>query len=176
MPTQLDTNAHALGTADLGHEGPMRQTAWVALHTERLFRRSGIGPGQRVLELGSGVGDVALIVAQLTLPRSGCSRRSARSRQGTASASSSSSNGSSDPWASTSPGRPPCSWREKSRLVPSPGASLCRWRRSSIASIALWGTALAPRPIASGVGAKAASGRGLQRPISSLRLWRSLSW
>jgi SAM-dependent methyltransferase len=40
----------------------------VAPHTERLFRRAGIGPGQRVLELGSGVGDVALIVGRLVGP------------------------------------------------------------------------------------------------------------
>jgi SAM-dependent methyltransferase len=33
--------------------------------TERLFREAGIGPGQRVLDIGSGVGDVALLAARL---------------------------------------------------------------------------------------------------------------
>jgi len=65
MPTPLDTNAYALGTTDFEHERLVRQAAWVAPHTERLFHRAGIGPGQRVLELGSGVGDVALIVGRL---------------------------------------------------------------------------------------------------------------
>jgi ubiquinone/menaquinone biosynthesis C-methylase UbiE len=65
MATPLDTNAYPLGTADIEHERLVRQAAWVAPHTEHLFRRAGIGPGQRVLELGSGVGDVALIVGRL---------------------------------------------------------------------------------------------------------------
>lgn len=43
----------------------MRQAAWLARHTERLFREAGISLGQRVLDLGSGVGDVALIAARL---------------------------------------------------------------------------------------------------------------
>jgi ubiquinone/menaquinone biosynthesis C-methylase UbiE len=65
MGTPLDTNAYPLGTTDFEQERLVRQAAWVAPHTERLFRRAGIGPGQRVLELGSGVGDVALIVGRL---------------------------------------------------------------------------------------------------------------
>jgi ubiquinone/menaquinone biosynthesis C-methylase UbiE len=65
MATPPDTNAYPLGTTDFEHQRLVRQAAWVAPHTERLFRRAGIGPGQRVLELGSGVGDVALIVGQL---------------------------------------------------------------------------------------------------------------
>src|SRR5262249_52498379 len=36
--------------------------------TERLFRESGIGPGHRVLDLGSGVGDVAMLAARLVGP------------------------------------------------------------------------------------------------------------
>jgi len=68
MATPPETNAYPLGSADFEHERLVRQAAWVAPHTERLFRRAGIGPGQRVLELGSGVGDVALIVARLVGP------------------------------------------------------------------------------------------------------------
>jgi ubiquinone/menaquinone biosynthesis C-methylase UbiE len=61
----VDTNPYPLGSADSEHERLIRQAAWVAPHTERFFRRAGIGPGERVLELGSGVGDVALIVGRL---------------------------------------------------------------------------------------------------------------
>jgi SAM-dependent methyltransferase len=56
---------YPLGSTDAEHARLMRQAAWLAPHTERLFREAGIGPGQRVLDLGSGVGDVALIAAQL---------------------------------------------------------------------------------------------------------------
>ena len=34
-------------------------------NTERVFREAGLGPGMRVLDLGSGAGDVALLVARL---------------------------------------------------------------------------------------------------------------
>jgi ubiquinone/menaquinone biosynthesis C-methylase UbiE len=36
--------------------------------TERLFRDAGIGAGQRVLDIGSGVGDVAMLAARLVGP------------------------------------------------------------------------------------------------------------
>ena len=36
--------------------------------TERLFRDAGIGPGQGVLDVGSGVGDVAMLAARLVGP------------------------------------------------------------------------------------------------------------
>ena len=61
----LESNAYPLGTEDFEHARLQRQAVWVAPHTERLFRRAGIGPGQRVLELGSGVGDVSVILARL---------------------------------------------------------------------------------------------------------------
>jgi SAM-dependent methyltransferase len=59
---------YALGSADAEHERLIRQAKWLAAHTERLFREAGIGPGQSVLDLGSGVGDVALIAARLVGP------------------------------------------------------------------------------------------------------------
>jgi ubiquinone/menaquinone biosynthesis C-methylase UbiE len=65
MAPHLETNAYALGSEDFEQERLQRQAVWVAPHSEHLFRRAGIGPGQRVLELGSGVGDVALIVGRL---------------------------------------------------------------------------------------------------------------
>ena len=56
---------YALGYTDAEHEGLIRQAAFLAPKTERFFRAAGIGPGQRVLDLGSGVGDVAVLVARM---------------------------------------------------------------------------------------------------------------
>jgi SAM-dependent methyltransferase len=40
----------------------------LSTQTERLFREAGIGQGQRVLDLGSGLGDVAVLAARLVGP------------------------------------------------------------------------------------------------------------
>jgi SAM-dependent methyltransferase len=42
-----------------------RQAAFLGDTTERLFRAAGVGPGMRILDVGSGAGDVALLAAQL---------------------------------------------------------------------------------------------------------------
>lgn len=68
MTTPTVTNEYALGSDADEHERLIRQAAWLTVHTERFFRRAGIGPGQRVLDLGSGVGDVALIAGGLVGP------------------------------------------------------------------------------------------------------------
>jgi SAM-dependent methyltransferase len=65
MPMSGEPNEYALGSSDAEHERLIRQAAWLTTPTERFFRRAGIGPGQRVLDLGSGVGDVALIAGRL---------------------------------------------------------------------------------------------------------------
>jgi ubiquinone/menaquinone biosynthesis C-methylase UbiE len=59
---------YPLGNTDAEHERLIRQAARVAPITERFFREAGIGPGQRVLDLGSGVGDVAMLAARLVGP------------------------------------------------------------------------------------------------------------
>ncbi len=59
---------YALGSTDAEHGRLMRQATGLAPLTERLFREAGIGPGQRVLDLGSGVGDVAMLAARLVGP------------------------------------------------------------------------------------------------------------
>jgi SAM-dependent methyltransferase len=57
----------------LGHAGAeqdrlIRQAMILAPTTERLFREAGIGPGQRVLDVGAGLGDVSMIAARLVGP------------------------------------------------------------------------------------------------------------
>jgi ubiquinone/menaquinone biosynthesis C-methylase UbiE len=59
---------YALGNTDAEHERLIRQSKWIAPLTERLFREAGVGPGQRVLDIGSGVGDVVLLVARMVGP------------------------------------------------------------------------------------------------------------
>jgi SAM-dependent methyltransferase len=56
---------YALGYTDAEQERLVRQAALIAPYTERLFREAGIGPGHRVLDLGSGMGDVSMLVAGL---------------------------------------------------------------------------------------------------------------
>jgi len=62
------TSDYALGSTDSEHKRLIRQAARLTRLTERLFREAGIGPGQRVLDLGSGVGDVAMLVARIVGP------------------------------------------------------------------------------------------------------------
>ena len=59
---------YPLGNTEAEHERLIRQAARVAPITERFFREAGIGSGQRVLDLGSGVGDVAMLLARLVSP------------------------------------------------------------------------------------------------------------
>src|ERR1044072_8425284 len=59
---------YPLGHPDAGYDRLIRQAAQVAPIPERLFREAGIGSGQRVLDIGSGVGDVAMLVARLVGP------------------------------------------------------------------------------------------------------------
>src|SRR6266576_2860304 len=62
------TSEYVLGYTNGEHERLIRQAARIAPITERLFRSAGIGPGQRVLDIGSGVGDVAMLAARLVGP------------------------------------------------------------------------------------------------------------
>lgn len=56
---------YLLGSSDAEHQRLIRQAIRLAPVTESFFREAGIVPGQRVLDLGSGVGDVAMLVARL---------------------------------------------------------------------------------------------------------------
>ena len=68
MTTSHRSADYPLGNTDAEHERLIRQAARVAPITERFFREAGIGLGQRVLDLGSGVGDVAMLAGRLVGP------------------------------------------------------------------------------------------------------------
>jgi len=68
MATDHPDSGYALGSTDGEHERLIKQAVRFLPFTERLFRDAGVGPGQRVLELGSGMGDVAMLVARLIGP------------------------------------------------------------------------------------------------------------
>jgi ubiquinone/menaquinone biosynthesis C-methylase UbiE len=59
---------YLLGDTVTEHERLIRQAAIFDPFTERLFRDAGVGPGQHVLDIGSGVGDVAMLAARLVGP------------------------------------------------------------------------------------------------------------
>ena len=60
--------SYVLGGTAREHERLSRQARIFNPFTERLFRNAGISRGQRVLDIGSGVGDVAMLVAELVGP------------------------------------------------------------------------------------------------------------
>jgi ubiquinone/menaquinone biosynthesis C-methylase UbiE len=68
MTTSIRSTDYPLGHTDAEHERLIRQAKRVAPITETFFREAGIGPGQRVLDIGSGVGDVAMLVARMVGP------------------------------------------------------------------------------------------------------------
>lgn len=68
MKASGPTPHYSLGSTDAEQERLIWQASRLAPLTERLFREAGIGAGQRILDLGSGVGDVAMLVARLVGP------------------------------------------------------------------------------------------------------------
>jgi ubiquinone/menaquinone biosynthesis C-methylase UbiE len=68
MSTGSPASQYALGSTGAEHERLMRQGAYLASFTEGFFRDAGIGSGLRVLDIGSGVGDVAMLVARMAGP------------------------------------------------------------------------------------------------------------
>jgi SAM-dependent methyltransferase len=68
MPNASWTSPYALGSADAEHERLIRQAALFDPFTERLLRDAGLGPGQRVLDIGCGLGDVSMLLARLVGP------------------------------------------------------------------------------------------------------------
>ena len=60
--------SYVLGGTGHEHERLIRQAKIFKPFTERLFRNAGVARGQRVLDIGSGVGDVAMLVAEMVGP------------------------------------------------------------------------------------------------------------
>jgi ubiquinone/menaquinone biosynthesis C-methylase UbiE len=65
MHREDTSNDYVLGSSDAEHERLRRQAGTLAPYTERLFRDAGVSRGQRVLDVGSGVGDVAFLAASI---------------------------------------------------------------------------------------------------------------
>src|SRR5260370_16682556 len=59
---------YAMGSTDRERERLMRQGAVLRGFLASAFRAAGIEPGMRVLDLGCGVGDVAMLAAHLVGP------------------------------------------------------------------------------------------------------------
>lgn len=68
MPTETSARSYVLGSTNTEHERLIRQAAIFDPISERLFREAGVGPGQRVLDVGSGLGDVSMLIARLVGP------------------------------------------------------------------------------------------------------------
>jgi ubiquinone/menaquinone biosynthesis C-methylase UbiE len=62
------SSPYLLGSSDREHERLVRQAELFEPFTRRLFRNAGIGLGQRVLDIGCGLGDVSMLVARLVGP------------------------------------------------------------------------------------------------------------
>ena len=63
------TTTYVLGSSDQEIERLDRQSASIEGATRLLLRAAGIAPGMRVLDLGTGIGHVAMLVADLVGPQ-----------------------------------------------------------------------------------------------------------
>ena len=62
------TSDYVLGQSVHEYERLMLQSRILRPYTEKFFRAAGLSPGMRVLDVGSGMGDVALLVADIVGP------------------------------------------------------------------------------------------------------------
>jgi ubiquinone/menaquinone biosynthesis C-methylase UbiE len=65
MKSDKRRTEYHLGSTDAEHERLIRQAARLVPVTERFFREAGMTAGQRVLDVGAGVGDVAMLAARV---------------------------------------------------------------------------------------------------------------
>jgi ubiquinone/menaquinone biosynthesis C-methylase UbiE len=68
MTISSRSESYVLGDTSREHERLIRQARIFNPFTERLFRNAGVARGQRVLDIGTGVGDIAMLVAELVGP------------------------------------------------------------------------------------------------------------
>jgi|SRR5579871_44028 len=66
--TTAAVSTYLLSETTAEHQRLIRQARIFETFTERLFRDAGIGTGQTVLDVGSGVGDVAFLAARIVGP------------------------------------------------------------------------------------------------------------
>jgi ubiquinone/menaquinone biosynthesis C-methylase UbiE len=59
---------YALGRSDEEHARLTEQANFLRPLTERFLKKAGIAPGMKVLDVGSGVGDMAFLLADLVGP------------------------------------------------------------------------------------------------------------
>ncbi len=64
-------DAYAMGRGEAETERLMRQSGFYAPFTRRMLEQAGIRPGARVLDAGTGAGDVALMAAEIVGPSGG---------------------------------------------------------------------------------------------------------
>ena len=67
MPLRRD-DRYLLGHGDQEIERLMRQGALAEHDTEAWMRDAGLGPGMHVLDIGSGLGDVAILAGRIVQP------------------------------------------------------------------------------------------------------------
>jgi hypothetical protein len=68
MENPTGTPQYVLGRSGSESQRLIKQASFLHPFTERTFRRAGIGPGLRVLDLGCGAGDVSFLAAELVGP------------------------------------------------------------------------------------------------------------
>jgi SAM-dependent methyltransferase len=69
MPVMTGNADYPLGSSDAEHERLMFQARVLRQWTNRFLRAGGLRPGMSVLDLGSGLGDVTLLAAEIVGPR-----------------------------------------------------------------------------------------------------------
>jgi SAM-dependent methyltransferase len=69
QPSAGRAQAYALGRSDHEHERLTQQAMLLRGMTGRLLAAAGLVPGMRILDVGSGTGDVAFLAAELVGPR-----------------------------------------------------------------------------------------------------------
>src|SRR5262245_53692371 len=65
MRVEQNQPLYVLGHAENELDRLIRQSRFYGELTEALFRRAGIGPGMRVVDVGCGAGDVSVLLASL---------------------------------------------------------------------------------------------------------------